>query len=200
MKVLVLASGGLDSSVLVTFYKRLGYDVKLMFFNYGQANVKQEYTSLAKVMEDNKIKSENLYEMSISVPWSDSSTLNGRGSAYVEMRNLIFASYALSLCDKESIDVLALGYILTETEYKDTSEQFIKDLRDLASHALSVRVEVPFYDMWKVEVARLGLQMGVDITATFSCNTPVDGFPCGKCDDCKDMAYVHKCLAQGGKP
>ena len=197
-RVLVLASGGMDSTVLMANYKRLNYDVKVMFFNYGQAGYQQEHYSLINNMVKLGMHKEDIIEMRIDVPWSSSSTLKANNSTdgaplavYVEMRNLIFASYALSYCESLGIDTLALGYIDTEgVSYADTSENFVQDLRDLANRAIGVRVDVPFMYLNKLDVARLGVDLGVDVLGTFSCNTPIDGQPCGICGDCKEIEKI----------
>lgn len=197
-KVLVLASGGMDSTVLMANYKRLNYEVKIMFFNYGQAGYQQEHDSLVRNMSKLGLGAKDICEVRIDIPWSSSSTLKANNSTngaplavYVEMRNLIFASYALSYCESMGIDVLALGYIDTESEsYADTSENFVQDLRDLANRAIGVRVDVPFMYLNKLDVARLGVDLGVDVLGTFSCNTPIDGQPCGMCGDCKEIEKI----------
>lgn len=193
--VLVLASGGMDSSVLLYLYKTLGYKVSIMFFNYGQKNLEQEYNSLRKVMEKLDINSEDLYEVKIEIPWNNSFITRGNDnneeySPYVEMRNLIFASYGLSLCESKEIDVLALGYIKCYNDYPDTSETFMRDLQALAIRSNGVKVEFPLADIRKTTVASIGKGLGMKLKDTFSCNTPINGKPCGECDDCKDIKKV----------
>lgn len=197
--VLVLASGGVDSSVLLYMYKALGYSIKVMFFNYGQKNLEQEYSSLIRVMKKLDINVENLYEIKIELPWNSSFITkekdnNEQESPYVEMRNLIFASYGLSLCESKDIDVLALGYIKCYNDYPDTSESFMRDLQALALRSNGVKVEFPLADIDKIKVADIGLRLGMKLKDTFSCNTPVNGKPCGECGDCKDIKAVIKAL------
>lgn len=188
-KVLVLASGGLDSSVLLAMYRQMNYDVAILYIDYGQANKDIERKKLWKLMSDLKIT--NYHEVKTSIPWSKSSTTGGEGSLYVEMRNLIFISYAISACEALGIDLLSLGYIKTEDDYNDTTDSFIEDIRILANRSVGVRLDFPLKDMTKLEVYELGKKFGVGFKNTFSCNTPVGRIkPCGVCGDCVDIERI----------
>src|SRR3712207_4531963 len=161
-KVLVLASGGLDSSVLIALYRKLNYDVEVMYASYGQQNYKEEVEALSKVTRCYNIPSDKIHEIAVNVPWSNSNTTGGSGGAYVEMRNLIFLSYAISFCEAHNIDLISLGYIKTLDDYNDTSDTFIEDIRILANRSSSIRIDVPFKDMSKYEVYKLGKQLGLN--------------------------------------
>lgn len=194
--VLIIASGGLDSTALIHLYKSLKYDVHLMYFNYGQKNLVEERGCLVKTMKALGIPKENLVTVDISIPWNTSNiTTDGNSESeeqYVEMRNLIFASYAISYCEAMKIEKVAMGFTGGCVEYPDTSDSFQNDLYNLAIRANGVQMEFPLANMKKVEVANLGLNLGMEIKNTFSCNVPVDGKRCGKCPDCLDIKSIIK--------
>jgi 7-cyano-7-deazaguanine synthase len=54
-------------------------------------------------------------------------------------------------------------------------------LRDVGS----VRIEMPFRLMSKLEVAKLGIALKAPIAHTFSCQVSAD-VPCGACPNCVD--------------
>jgi 7-cyano-7-deazaguanine synthase len=46
-------------------------------------------------------------------------------------------------------------------------------------------IHTPLIHMTKVEIVRIGLELGVDFSLTSSCYDPSpDGEPCGACDSC----------------
>ena len=48
-KVLVLHSGGIDSTGCISYYLKNGFEVKTLFVNYGQKSAPNELQSVLKV-------------------------------------------------------------------------------------------------------------------------------------------------------
>jgi len=65
----------------------------------------------------------------------------------------------------------------------DCSANFLNKLEALAEHVGPVRIQLPFRDKSKTDVARLALKLGVPIGKTFSCQVFSDT-PCGACPNC----------------
>lgn len=65
-KVVVLASGGLDSSVLLALYDNLGYEVHPLYINYGNRNTTEESSKLVGIITDLCIPSDNVMEIEAS--------------------------------------------------------------------------------------------------------------------------------------
>lgn len=191
-KVLILASGGLDSSVLLALYSNLNYEVHLMCFDYGNKNAELEYLKLNKLRHKFNIPPSRLYSIDLNINWSKSSCVNGGGNLYVEMRNLIFLSNAISFAEAQEMDEIAIGFIDAGAEYKDTSDDFLDKMNTLSLETIGVPIVAPLKQLDKVGVYSLGKKLGVDLTDTFSCNTPVDGQPCGECVDCKCIKELIK--------
>ena len=51
-------------------------------------------------------------------------------------------------------------------------------------HALDVAA--PLAHMHKAEVVTLGRELGVPLELTLSCNGPIDGRHCGRCNKCRE--------------
>jgi hypothetical protein len=64
MKVLVLLSGGVDSSCCIAFYRGMGYDVRGVFVDYGQpVNQKEEQSMpvpLTKIVDGRVVEIDTL--------------------------------------------------------------------------------------------------------------------------------------------
>ena len=64
-------------------------------------------------------------------------------------------------------------------------------LEGLLSEYGSVKIKMPFRDMSKYEVARLGIELQAPIGKTFSCQASPD-IPCGACPNCVDRLNALK--------
>ena len=191
-EVLVLASGGLDSSIVLALYKNLGYKVHVLYLPYGNLNYTKEVESLLNVTKMLDIPRDRIHEVKLDLKHLNSGCTGGDGnSLYVEMRNLIFASYAISLAESMGIDLVALGFINVPVGYSDTDEQFIFDLNNLSVNSVGIEVVAPLHHLDKVGVYKLGVKFGIKLTDTFSCNVSND-VPCGECLDCLDTKHIIK--------
>lgn len=189
-KIVVLNSGGFDSTTLLAdlaSYKK--YEIHSLYFSYGQLNG----------MYDSKCARENAeklgaYHYEVKLPefnWSKSnfykSGVNEYQSQYLEMRNVIFISYALSLA--ESIGATSIyAAILGNGNYKDTNAQFLKKMKELCEN-LGFNFIVPYETYKKEDLFIPAKILGVGTLLNyFSCDTPdCKGNPCEHCADCKSL-------------
>jgi 7-cyano-7-deazaguanine synthase len=193
-KALLLFSGGFDSVVLLHEVLQLGYNPELLFVEYGQRNHEWELAHAEYWKEKYNLQ---LNILPLNLSWSNSALLTkGEISAdevdnqYLEMRNLIFLSYALSYAEHNKIWDIFFG-ILGGT-YNDASPQFAKLFDSLAYNTTGIQVSAPFslYSKDQVKdyaVNVLHLDMKEILEHTISCNVPdpKTGEPCGICLDCK---------------
>jgi 7-cyano-7-deazaguanine synthase len=201
-KVLVLFSGGLDSVVLAQHFVYHGYEVHPFFINYGQANFEQEIESIGYWTKKMGIR-ENLYLLDIPpLSWSESSSVRGNvgetgntfKDEYVEMRNLIFLSYALSYAEKKKIGYVSAGFIDAGEDYPDTSPKFTKLFDSLSTVTLGIEFITPFVYFTKEQVVETAEDYEMDLaelfSRTFTCNTPISGDKCGKCFGCFEIEQL----------
>jgi len=113
MKVVVLASGGLDSSLLCLLLKNRGFDVQPLFINYGQLASAREWSACESIVDylgvdrpvyvdlrdfGKKIKSGlTASEVDVMAP-------------YLPNRNLLFLTVASGYAVREGSSVLLSGY------------------------------------------------------------------------------------------
>lgn len=190
-KILILASGGLDSTVLVHMYHSLGYDVHIMYIDHDNKNKEAELDTIDSIMLELKIPCDHLYVHKADFGWSKSGTLNGSNSKnyYIEMRNLVFVSMAISLAEAIGAVYIAIGLIHCEDcPFPDSTTDFLYKMDSLAQSTIGASVVAPLINANKEQVFELAKKF--NIKRWFTCFEPlVDGEPCGACPACKASIY-----------
>jgi len=182
MKTLVLLSGGVDSSCCVAFYRRLGYDVRGVFVDYGQP-VNQKEEQSAKAIADH-------YSISVDIIRCSGPSVDFHGE--ISGRNA-FLVFAALLYVPQLTGLLALG-IHAGTEYYDCSEHFAYAVNDILSgyrNGAAV-LATPFLNWTKHEVYDFCIEHLVPIQLTWSCEVGPSS-PCGRCSSCKDREHLNVC-------
>lgn len=212
-KVIALNSGGFDSIVLIYHLKNSGLEPISLFFNYGQKNLEQERECARRVCDKLEIEHKE-----INIPpldWSSSSLLSDGEDQYIELRNLIFLSYASSLAESLKIrEVYSAIIDCKSNTYKDTSEDFINNAHDFFK-SLDIGIYFPFMYRDKVWLAYEARKYGIQPDDYFTCNVPISNEgevkPCGECGDCivlgileeqvlNDYIPIHAWFSGGLKP
>ncbi len=213
MKILVLSSGGVDSSTaLALAVKKEGAEnvIALSVF-YGQRHEK-EIQAAKDVAAYYKV--EQLFlDLSMVFQYSDCSLLEGSKNAvpeksyaeqiketkgekpvstYVPFRNGLFLSAAASVALSKGCSVIYYGAHADDSAgfaYPDCSPAF-HDAMNAAIYEGSghqLCLEAPFLKVNKAQVVKTGLELGVPYELTWSCYEGGDE-PCGKCGTCLDRA------------
>jgi 7-cyano-7-deazaguanine synthase len=195
MSSILLASGGMDSTTLAYWLDKENKDFTPLFINYGQHCVKTEYETLIKVLPPhlvNKIESidvSGIYNGSSSrmiVPadlWKDKISA---GDLYLPYRNLLILTIGAIVAQKKGyLKVYAAFINSNHAKEIDCSNSFFSALEPLLSDYGSVKIEMPFRELSKFQVAQLGINLQAPIGYTFSCQASVE-IPCGACPNCVD--------------
>jgi queuosine biosynthesis protein QueC len=191
----LLASGGMDSTVLAYDLAHSGKNIILLFLNYVQHCMKTELETLEKVVPEkykNNIriieigdiykesKSRMIVEANLWIDHIVSDDL------YLPYRNLLFLSiataYAQSMCIK---NVYSAFINSNHAKEIDCSAEFLTKLESLLDMYNSVKIIMPYRDMSKTDVAKLGISLNVPIASTYSCQVNSTN-PCGACPNCVD--------------
>ena len=210
MKVLVLSSGGIDSSTCLGLaVKEYGKEnvVALSIF-YGQKHDKELKASDAVEnyygVEHIKLNLSSIFDYSDCSLLSHSNQeiahesyaeqikkTDGKPVAtYVPFRNGLFISSAASIALSKGCSKILYGAHSDDAAgnaYPDCSQVF-NDAMNKAIYEGSGRqlvVEAPFVNMNKAGVVKTGLEIGVPYELTWSCYEGNDK-PCGKCGTCID--------------
>ena len=197
-KIVVLNSGGFDSVVLMNYlHTILGEEnIHSLHFLYGANNEKQQLECVNKVCEKlgavNKVIKLPLIDWTASNFFTD--TEYEVGAQYLEYRNLIFLSYALSYAEAIKADRIYLAFI-NNSHYPDTSIEFLQGLNSFCQPASGITIDAPFIFDSKYRLGHIANYLGITSDDYFSCDKPTpDGRPCGECLDCKTLEEVIKSI------
>lgn len=202
-KVIVLNGGGFDSTLLLNYVvDKLEPNNKVvsLFFNYGQRNLEWERTCAFH----NHVNNEGVNHFKeIVIPefnWSDSSLYSDeKKDQYIEMRNMVFLSYAISLAEAIGVKKIYVAFIKHEDFFSDTSPEFLEDM-NVISKKRGIEIIAPFHDYYKFDLGGLMNVYNIHEEDFFSCNTPVDGKPCGECADCLAIKEIIEYYSQNNTP
>ena len=202
-KALVLLSGGLDSSVVLSVCQDKGYDIYAISFDYGQRHkveleyakfqatffncishevFKMEFYGGSALTDDIKVpKNRDSHSMSKDIPVT-----------YVPSRNIVFLSFASGYAECHDIDNIFLGVnAIDYSGYPDCRKNFIDNFEKLINKSTKkglegnkFKINTPLINLSKKDIIKLGHKNGVDFSMTSSCYSPKLKKNCGVCDSC----------------
>jgi 7-cyano-7-deazaguanine synthase len=207
MDAVVLASGGLDSTVTAAVAKRDGHTLHFLTIAYGQ----RHELELARAREVGRALgvSSHLFldvdlrriggsaltaDQAVPKDRSESQRATGIPSTYVPARNTIFLSLALAYAETLHASSIFLGAnVVDYSGYPDCRPEYLRAFEEMArlgtragATGHPIRIEAPLLLMSKAEIIRLGMTLRVPFHLTHSCYDPQpDGRACGRCDSCR---------------
>ncbi len=192
MHTLVLASGGLDSTVLVYYLLKQKHVPHLLFIDYGQRHIKEQESVelLAKdlglplntAMLTLNCKSSPLINQELVLAPDDAR------ATVVPNRNAIFANIAAGIAADQAIQMIALAIHAGDHRvYKDCRPEFVKALQKSLYESLDLIIEVytPFLHLPKSGIVLLGDVLNVPFHQTWSCYEGGEHH-CGLCPACTE--------------
>ncbi len=201
--VLILISGGLDSSTVAGLANSSAANIVGLSFDYGQRH-KKELAAAEKIANHFQFKDLKIIKLDLSI-WGGSSltdrnreipidglNTNIIPSTYVPGRNTIFISIALSYAEAINADLIGLGVnALDYSGYPDCRPDYIEQFQKLANLSSKrgrenkpIKLWTPLLNLNKEEIIDLAFNNDVPIKDTWSCY--VGGAePCKKCDSCR---------------
>jgi len=207
MKAVVLASGGLDSTITAAVAKRDGCLIHLLTISYGQRHwVEVERArQIAKALgaAGHLVLEVDLRPIGGSALTADQEVPKDRSEAerkegipstYVPARNTIFLSLALAYAETLEASLIYFGAnVLDYSGYPDCRPDYLRAFEQVARLGTragvlgkGVEVRAPLLLMTKAEIIRMGASLNVPFHLTHSCYDPTaDGAACGRCDSCR---------------
>jgi len=206
--IAVLASGGLDSAVLVAQMVSEGREVTPIYVRFGLAWEDVEVRHLERFLAS--LPAPGLQPLVVlDLPVADIYgahwSVTGRDvpdddspdeAVYLPGRNLLLLAKPSVWCALNGIRTIALG-TLAANPFPDADNEFFSGFSALASRALGCPLEVvtPFAGLTKPKVLEVGRQLALDLT--FSCIAPRSERHCGRCNKCaeRQLAFSELGLA-----
>ncbi|MBI5268487.1 MAG: 7-cyano-7-deazaguanine synthase [Burkholderiales bacterium] len=199
--VLLMASGGLDSTTVAYQLHASGITVQPVFFDYGQHCVELEWARVNEVLPSSMVRPERI--AFCDVFRGSSSRLIKEADLwhepvvdddlYVPYRTLLFFSVAAARAQTLGILEVYTGFINSNHAKEiDCTADFLNRLDGLSLDVGPVRFVSPFRSSSKGQVVRRAVELGVPIGRTYSCQA-ASAFPCGACPNCVER---QKALAE----
>lgn len=196
--VLILLSGGMDSTTLVHLYKKAGYNVTALSFYYGQRHSTElTYASAtADALEIphlifnldqifNQFGSDSSLISETEVPEGHYAHESMKATV-VPNRNMIMTSIAGGLAISKKIENIAYAaHAGDHAIYADCRPKFFYPLQKALAKAdyFEVNLQAPFLHYTKAEIAAIGNALKIDWSTTWSCYKG-GSTHCGKCGTC----------------
>jgi 7-cyano-7-deazaguanine synthase len=174
-RIVVLLSGGLDSTACVAYYKAQRSRISTLFVDYGQRSRNHELRSASAVAAH--------YNVALKVlRLSKSNTWNG----YVPARNAFLLTVAL-MHFEEARGLISIG-VHAGTSYVDCTPTFSNSMQAVFDLYTSgcIRIDAPFLDWEKRDIYGYLLRRRSPIELTYSCQLGRRQ-PCGACPSCRDL-------------
>lgn len=195
-KSLIILSGGMDSVTLL--YDKKEEIALAVTFDYGSNHNKREQECAAYHCKQLGIEhiiiplsfihdyfKSSLLEGAEAIPEGHYAAENMK-STVVPFRNGIMLSIACGLAESRGLDtVLIANHCGDHAIYPDCRGAFINAMSAAMSNGTyaKVKINAPYTDISKTDIARIGKMIGVDYSKTYSCYKGGEKH-CGKCGTC----------------
>jgi len=200
--VLVLHSGGLDSTTCLLAAQKDGHRVLSLGIDYGQvARAELKYA-------DQQCASRGIERRVIKVEWVKPERLvpinrsleeirRETSTAFLPGRNALFLTLAMAHAAGVNATRIVIGINCVDfSGYPDCKPQFLEAFKAMARAAdpSGPKISAPVLHKSKQEIARMAFALGLRLGDTWSCYRPEGDsehpVPCGACDACKLHAHA----------
>ncbi|KUO48824.1 MAG: hypothetical protein APF76_18260 [Desulfitibacter sp. BRH_c19] len=179
--VLVLSSGGIDSTAVIKFYLNQSFEVSTLFVDYGQLSLKNEEKAVTKVCEYYNVPLKKIGFFGFKK----------KTDGFILGRNALLLHIAL-MEFKQPKGLIGIG-IHSSTSYVDCSNEFVNIMQasfDLYTNGC-ISIGAPFLNWGKKEICEYCVNNQVPLNLTYSCELGLDQ-PCGRCLSCRDLEVIYK--------
>jgi 7-cyano-7-deazaguanine synthase len=195
-ELVVMASGGADSSILLVDQAAQGRVVLPLYIRFGLAWEDVEEAHLRRFLDAVSgqwgIRPVTVFELPIADVYGSHWSVSGTDApdettpdeaVYLPGRNLLLLAKTTVWCALQGVETIALGTLLGNP-FADSSPAFLSGFATMAGMALGHQLQVvtPFAQLSKVEVLERGRDLPLE--HTFSCVAPVGDNHCQTCNKC----------------
>jgi 7-cyano-7-deazaguanine synthase len=205
-KVVLLASGGIDSSSLCFFLKKHSFKLKLITFDYESKHNEAEYNALIRICNFGHIDIPPRISLSFINRLFVSTLLkSGRDTprghyedvsmkqTVVPGRNSIMLSIAAGYAQSLKYSYVAYAnHAGDHYIYPDTRPDFVDAMNTAISLSSegSVSLLAPFTYLTKADIVQIGAESGTPLELTWSCYEGRWPFSCGHCGSCVERHWA----------
>ncbi|MEK7352251.1 MAG: 7-cyano-7-deazaguanine synthase QueC [Nitrospirota bacterium] len=204
-RAVVLASGGLDSTVTAAIAKQDGCELFFLTMAYGQRHAveveRARQVAAALNVANHLVMNLDLRAIGGSALTGPTAVPRGREGkersqtipvTYVPARNLIFLSIAAAHAEVIGASFIYFGAnVLDYSGYPDCRPEFIRAFESAVREGtkagmegIPLHVKAPLLMLTKADIIRRGLELHVPFHLTHSCYDPAGDLACGRCDSC----------------
>jgi 7-cyano-7-deazaguanine synthase len=204
-RAVVLASGGLDSTVTAAMAKQEGCELFFLTLDYGQRHAveveRARQVAAALGAANHLVMNLDLRAIGGSALTGPAAVPKGREgkersrtipATYVPGRNLIFLSIAAAHAEVIGASLIYFGAnVLDYSGYPDCRPEFIRAFEVAVKEGTKagmegnpLQIRAPLLMLTKAEIIRQGIELHVPFHLTHSCYDPAGELACGRCDSC----------------
>ncbi len=195
MKIAVLLSGGMDSSVLLAHVVNQGNRAIALSVDYGQRHLRE--IASARIIAESFGVSHEIIALPASL--MAGSVLTGAGSmphghyadpsmrkTVVPARNTVLLAVAAAVAVREECQAVAYAcHSGDHSIYPDCRPEFVQAFSGVLGVCdyQPIQLVTPFLGLAKSDIVRIGFSLGFEFSLTWSCYEGQE-LHCGKCGTC----------------
>ncbi|NEN93894.1 MAG: 7-cyano-7-deazaguanine synthase [Okeania sp. SIO3H1] len=191
MRAVVLASGGLDSTLLACLAHEQGYDVFPLFVDYGQIAAQTELKHCIDALKTNELREPVIADLKGFGKLVPSGLTNSSfdivDQAFTPGRNSLFLLCAASYAATIGADTIMIGLLDERFHlFSDQTEDFLEKAETFLNPATGgqISIKAPLMAFSKQEI--IAMAEAKKIGPTYSCHVGSE-VPCGICIACKEF-------------
>jgi len=202
---ILLASGGLDSTTMAFWLLNQKIDFIPLFINYGQHCATTEFETLKLVLPKKYVDKIEYIDIKSVYAKSRSKFIKPANlweedivadDLYIPYRNVLLLTIGATFAQTIGYSNVYSAFINSNHAKEiDCSNDFFDKMEGMLKDYGSVKINMPFRNFSKYEVAKLGIKLGASIGRTFSCQAS-EKIPCGACPNCVDRLEAFRKIEQ----